>query len=64
MILILINFIVIICSVYGLKGLAENFDNQKYKAALVVSGFFFLFGLFYILIPGAYHTLLHRMLSI
>lgn len=52
MILILINFIVIICSVYGLKGLAENFDNQKYKAALVVSGFFFLFGLFYILIPG------------
>lgn len=53
MILILINFILIILSVYGLKGLAEKFDNKNYKTALGVSGFFVLFGLFFILMPGA-----------
>jgi uncharacterized membrane protein YfhO len=39
--------------VYGLKGLAEKFDNKNYKTALGVSGFFVLFGLFFILMPGA-----------
>jgi len=53
MILILIDFILIILSLFGLKGLAEQFDSNKYKAALIVSGFFILFGLFFVLAPGS-----------
>jgi len=52
MILILIDFILIILAVFGLKGLLETFNIKKYKAALAVSGFFLLFGLFFMLAPG------------
>ncbi|HRS91435.1 MAG TPA: YfhO family protein [Candidatus Marinimicrobia bacterium] len=52
MILILVDFILVILSVYGLKGLVEKFDLAKYKSALMVSGFFILFGLFFLLAPG------------
>jgi len=52
MILILINFILIILSVYGLKGLVEKFDDKSFKTALGISGFFVLFGLFIVFAPG------------
>lgn len=52
MILILINFILIILALYGLKALVEQFDEKKFKASLVVGGFFFILGLFFSLFPG------------
>ena len=52
MILILVDFILVIMSGYGLKGLLEDFNQQKYKAALRVAGAFLGFGLLFLFAPG------------
>ncbi|MDO9547962.1 MAG: hypothetical protein Q7J65_03230 [Candidatus Marinimicrobia bacterium] len=52
MILVLIQFLVIILCMYGLKALISDFTLKKYKSVLIISGVFFLIGLIPILNPG------------
>lgn len=51
MILILIDFILVILAVYGLKGLIEKKANG-WRLSLFVAGFFVAIGLFFLLAPG------------
>lgn len=52
MILTLVQFILVILSLYGLKGLVEGFDIKKYKTLLIISGTLFVIGLVPLLNPG------------
>lgn len=52
MILTLIQFILVILSLYGLKGFVEGFDIKKYKTLLIISGTLFVIGLVPLLNPG------------
>ena len=52
MILTLVQFILVILSMYGLKGLVEGFDLKKYKTLLIISGTLFVIGLVPLLNPG------------
>lgn len=52
MILTLIQFILVILSMYGLKGLIECLDLKKYKTLLIIAGILFLIGLVPLLNPG------------
>jgi len=52
MILTLIQFILIILSLYGLKGLLNEFNFQKFKNLLIICGVFIVIGLIPLLNPG------------
>ena len=52
MILVLIQFLLIILSMYGLKALSSDFTLKKYKSVLIILGVFFLIGLVPVLNPG------------
>lgn len=52
MILNLIAFIIVILAVYGLKGLAEELSAKKFRAALLIAGFFAFLGLLFLLLPN------------
>lgn len=52
MILTLIQFLLIILCLYGLKALSSELTLKKYKTLLIISGVFFLIGLIPILNPG------------
>ena len=52
MILTLVQFLLVILSLYGINELLKEFNLLKYKTILIISGFFFLIGLIPVLNPG------------
>jgi len=52
MILILITFITILLSMFGLKAIIGNSQQKLLRPVLIVSGFFFLVGLIPLLVPN------------
>ncbi len=51
MILILMDFILVILAMYGLKGFIENFNKQKFKTAILISAVFAGVGLLFLIFP-------------
>lgn len=51
MILILIDFILVILAMFGLKGFMENFNKKKFKTVMVISSIFAGLGLFLAIFP-------------
>ncbi|MFO7890559.1 MAG: YfhO family protein [bacterium] len=51
MILILIDFILIVLAMYGLKGFTDNFNKNKFKTAAVISSVFAGLGLLFAVFP-------------
>jgi len=51
MILILMDFILVILAMYGLKGFIDNFNKAKFKTAIIISAVFAGVGLLFVLFP-------------
>lgn len=51
MILILIDFILVILAMYGIKGFVDDFNKKKFKTAIIISSVFAGFGLLLAIFP-------------
>jgi len=54
MILILMDFILVILAMYGVKGFIENFNKEKFNTAMIISAAFTGVGLLFVLFPDIF----------